>query len=179
MLSIITECESQCPHPDWSLLKKIDFNQDVASLDTWLSKAFSEASQATNFKGLWFGLFNPIYDEEPTADIYVAVKTEFDSEEIEWACEATSSPAARILHSKVLDAIYRIAYGKDCGLANDAEYPLVLAYGAMLAKAALEKAKFESPFDTLAGAAVGFDSGDSLFLGEFSGGKFVCNIRAG
>lgn len=179
MLSVIAECEVQCPHPDWRLLKKIDFNQDVASLSTWLSKAFSEASQSTNFKGLWFGLFNPIYDEEPTADIYVAASPEFDSGEIEWACDATFSPAEGMLHSKVLDAIYRIAYGKDSGLGNDAEYPLVLAYGAMLAKAALEQAKFKSPFDTLVGAAVGFDSGDSFFLGEFCNGKFVCNIQAG
>lgn len=179
MLGVIAECEAQCPHPDWNLLRKIDFDQDVSSLHTWLVKAFSEASLSTNFKGLWFGLSNPVYSEGPTADIYVAASPEFESGDVEWACNSTFYPEEGPLHSKVLEAVYRIAYDNEGGLANNAEYPLVLAYGAMVAEAALEQVKLKPPFNTLVGAAVGFDSGDLLFLGEFSNGKFICNIQAG
>lgn len=179
MLGVIAECEAQCPHPDWNLLREIDFNQEVGSLNTWLAKALSEASLSTNFKGLWFGLSNPVYAEKPTADIYVAASPEFESGGIEWACNSTFYPEYGPLHSKVLDAIYRIAYDYEDGLANNAEYPLVLAYGAMVAKAALEQAKLKLPFKSLTGAAVGFDGGDFLFLGGIASGKFICNIQEG
>jgi hypothetical protein len=179
MLGVIAECESQIPHGDWEQLKSIDFNQEIKALNSWLDQALSDASSTTKFKGLWFGLSNPYYADEPTADVYVAASPEFNCDDIKWACNATFYPKNGALRSKVLNSIYRIAYDTADGLCNDAEYPLVLAYGAMMARTALEKRKFDSPFDALEGAAVGFDSGDLLLLGRFADGKFISDVQAG
>lgn len=179
MLCVIAECESQRPHPDWAQLKKLDFTEELVSAHSWLARALAEASESEKYEGLWFGLFNPVYDELPTADIYVAASPEFVAGDIDWACNSTFYPEARCLGSKTLDAIYRIAYRSNDGLGNNAEYPLVLAYGAILARHALEQMNLRKPFDSLAGAAVGFDSGDFLFLGNFDSGKFTADIQAG
>lgn len=179
MLRVINECESQHPHPDWALFRNIDFDQELDSLNSWLTSAIGEADDSEQFKGLWFGLNNPGDENGTSADIYLAASPEFAFGELDWACESTFYPDTGPLCSKVLNAIYQIAYAESKSLKNDAEYPLVLAYGAIIARAALEQHKFVGPFSFLKGAAVGFDSGDFLFLGRFDNGKFILDVQAG
>ena len=88
-------------------------------------------------------------------------------------------PKSRYLNSKVLTAVYRLAYRSANALGNAAEYPLCLAYGAMVACEALESGRLSGPFANLLGAAAGFDSGDLLFLGSFSDGTFRVMPEAG
>jgi hypothetical protein len=68
-----------------------------------------------------------------------------------------------------LAAIYRIAY-RPGGLANDAEYPLCLAYAAFAVRELLNRIDPKLVLDSVGpvGVAVGFDSGDFLLLGRFT-----------
>jgi hypothetical protein len=69
----------------------------------------------------------------------------------------------------VLAKLHKIAYRKD-GLANDAEYPLCLAYGGLAIRDLLrsvEPSVFLGKSPSL-GVAVGFDSGDFVLLGKLS-----------
>ncbi len=179
MLAVIKECEVQQPHPDWEAFKRIDYDQELDEAGGWLARALSEAKAGKEYRGLWFGLSNPVYDDVPTADIYLAASPEYADGEIDWAAESTFYPDSGELHSRVLDQLYQMAYANEDGLGNDAEYPLVLAYGAIIARRALEGQALGGAFGSLAGAAVGFDDGDFLVLGQFRDGKFIANIQAG
>jgi hypothetical protein len=179
MARVIDWCEPRRPHPDWRRLRALDYDQDVPRLSRWLATALGEAPVSGRFQGLWFGLCNPVVDDEATADLYVIGSSRFDPTDIEWAVGADFRPEAGDLGSAALAGIYRIAYASADGLGNDAEYPLVLACGAMLARAALEVAPLAGPFGSVQGAAVGFDSGDFLFLGPFSGGRLRLDVRGG
>lgn len=180
MMAVIDECESQRAHKDWAKLRKIDFNADACRLAPWLMGSLAEAATPNAFQGLWFGLNNPVVQGNDTADIYIAASENFDGSSLDWACNAEFYPSAGNLHSIGLTAIYKLAYNSRNGLQNDAEYPLVLAYGAMLARTALESLNIASAsLPMLKGAAVGFDSGDLLFLGTVEDGAFKTQIRAG
>jgi hypothetical protein len=179
MLAVIDECERQRPADGWKHLRELDYEQDGYRLSSWLTSALAEGPASASFKGLWFGLFNPVVDGDSSADIYVAGSAEFEPTGIDWACNSTFYPEGRYLESAVLGGIYRIAYRSDDGLGNDAEHPLVIACGAMLAKAALESITLRGPFRPVEGAAVGFDSGDFFFLGSFVGGKLKPKVTIG
>lgn len=179
MNGLIAHCESQIPHPAWSSFREVDFEADSEALKCWLPTAWAEADSSASFKGVWFGLNNPVIGTEPTADIYVAASPTFYRGSIDWAAGATFYPENGYLNSSVLTKIYRLAYSGNESLGNNAEYPLILAYGAMAARAALEATELSAPFAQLSGAAVGFDSGDLLFIGSFSDGRFYANVTAG
>lgn len=174
MQAIIDECSGQCPHPDWDRMRNIDFAADEMAIPSWLEIAFASPSSKGR-KGLWFGLFNPIVAGKPTADIYAAAAPEFDGATINWAEKIDRPHAGSYLRSKVLGAIYSLAYEAKQSLGNDAEYPLALTYGAVVAYETLSKGVLPAVLHDVCGAAVGFDSGDLLFLGDFRDGKFQAN----
>lgn len=178
MTLVIDECEAQRPHPHWSLMRTLDYDEKTAKLRSWIEGALSEQPTGFQLKGLWFGLNNPMVNGEATADIYVAGSSKFD-EGIGWASETEFFPERGYFDSDVLAKIYAVAYATRDGLGNDAEYPLVLAYGAMLARAALEWLAAAPALQDLEGAAVGFDSGDFLSLGGFENQRFKTAVRVG
>lgn len=179
MHRLISHCEEQVPHEDWERMRQIDYEADRQVLDHWLAASFAEADGSALFRGLWFGINNPVIRDQPTADIYVCASTRFEPKSLDWAVASNFFPESRYLNSKVLTAVYRLAYPSKTSLGNDAEYPLGLAYGAMAAGAALESARLVGPFTHLLGAAAGFDAGDFLFLGTFADGKFCAMPEAG
>jgi len=179
MLRLIEYCEAQLPHEDWSRMRQIDYAADSHRLDRWLATSFAEANPSASFRGLWFGIDNPIVRGQSTADIYLCASTKFEPWSLDWAVAAQFYPKSRYLNSKVLTAVYRLAYRSANALGNAAEYPLCLAYGAMVACEALESGRLSGPFANLLGAAAGFDSGDLLFLGSFSDGTFRVMPEAG
>ena len=178
MQMLIAHCEQQIPHNDWSKLRRVDYEADTKALEGWLGEALAKAPPGEALQGLWFGLCNPLVDDETTADIYIAASTEYSSGSIDWAVEASFFPENGFLNSRVLSEVYRLAYSDPNGLGNEAEYPLALAYGAMAARAALESSVSLLPRELL-GAAAGFDSGDFLFLGTFQHRRFKANVTAG
>ena len=125
--------------PGLAAQRRIAFHLDESALNDWLPQALAGAGSATSFKGLWFGLNNPVVKGAVTADIYVGASESYASDSLDWAMEPAELSKPGYLRSKVLDAIYSLAYGRDGGLENDAEYPLVLAYGSMCAREALER----------------------------------------
>jgi hypothetical protein len=173
MHDVIEECRSQYPHGDWEKFETIDFNQESYASSHWLKKTLAQADHQTVFKGLWFGLANPVEATGAiTADLYVTASPYFDPDGLDWACKASYTPEFGYFNSQVLAAIYGIAYSER-GLEFRAEYPLILAYGAMLARSALQDVDLTIPFDKLEGASVGFDGGDFLFLGRLDKGRLI------
>lgn len=179
MHTLIAHCERQVPHRDWSRMRQIDYEADRHVLGQWLTTFFAEAPPSASFKGLWFGLNNPVVDDQPTADIYVSASTKYETGSLDWAVGPVFCPESGYLNSRVLAAVYDLAYSSDAGLGNDAEYPLALAYGAMVARQALESVRLSGPFANLSGAAAGFDSGDFLVLGSFLEGRLRARVEAG
>jgi hypothetical protein len=179
MHSLIAECERQRPHADWQRLRALKFDLQLQHLTAWITRATSEATEGQKYRGIWFGLTNPVRSGVTTADVYIAAGPAFSSDSLDWAQNLTLFPRHRYLLSPVLASIYAVAYSSKRALGNDAEYPLVLAYGAMLARAALELNVLPEQMKSVKGAAVGFDSGDFLFLGSFSRGRFRIDVRPG
>jgi len=160
MHAVIAECAQQRPHPDWDRLNELDFDADATNTERWLETAFPNPAHHRLREGLWFGLFNPVRSGKPTADAYVIAAPNFDETSIEWACDSDEPNQGSYLYSSVLRDIYSIAYASKAGLENDAEYPLVLAYGGIAARTALTRSLRWRFFPKLRGAAAGFDSGD-------------------
>lgn len=180
MKIVIDECARQHPHPDWAIFSNIDFDRDRAALDSWLPTAFSNPDNGNSSSGLWFGLFNPAnVSGEASADVYVAVAPDFDGSSIDWTGGIDGLDAPNYLESVVLAKIYEVAYNSTSGLKNAAEYPLTLAYGGIVAHSILQRNTLPMALQRLEGAAVGFDSGDVLYLGEFVDSKFISNVRIG
>jgi hypothetical protein len=167
---LIARCSQARPHPDWEELKSIPF-EDITKLRQWIERPFLLDPPPVHLAGLWFGLFNPIYNGEAAADMYVCGSTRFDpnDETGDWATGPEWWPQHRYAQSSMLADIYKIAYRSD-GLGNDAEYPLCLAYGALAVRDLLSELNPElvlKSADSL-GVAVGFDSGDFVLVGRLS-----------
>ncbi len=175
MQRMIQRFQEAYPHPDWDELAGLPY-EDVADLQDWLYKQFQLYPPKKSLAGLWFGLFNPIYDQGPVADIYVCGTNQFTSDpsNSQWAVNADWRPKGRYAHSKILANIYKIAY-RESGLGNDAEYPLCLMYGAAVVRELLNSPnnKAITRHYGTPGLAVGFDSGDFVLLGRLTSGGIV------
>ena len=178
MHAVIAECNAQRPHTDWQVFRDLDYGADAERLRHWLSDVYRDEA-ATLFKGLWVGLVQLIRDGETVADAYLAAAAKFEAGAIDWTDGLEWAGENSYLNSKILKSIYRLAYGRQDGLGNDAEYPLVLAYGAMAVIEALQQPLLPFALRSLQGVSVGYDGGDFLFLGEFRDGRFVTDVMAG
>jgi hypothetical protein len=179
MASLIDQCEAAHPHSDWNKLRALPYS-DLSVLLDWIQEPFRDEPPKVPLKGLWFGLFNPCPDgRTPVADIYLCGSERFDSDpnDNSWAVGPEWWPKDRYANSAVLTDVYRIAYRqgsrvaeqKGC-LGNNAEYPLVLGYGAFGVRELLQQVEPSLVLgrsDSL-GVAVGFDSGDFVLLGELA-----------
>lgn len=106
--------------------------------------------------------------------MYLSLCARFDSLTIDWAHE--SLVTGECMNSDVLRAIYGAAYGTEGGLENSAEYPIALAYSAMMTIEAFTHAPSQI-LSSLNGAVCGFDNGDALLLGTFEDGVFRRSVR--
>jgi hypothetical protein len=177
MGAVIDECERQYPHPDWRQLREVDFLADQAYLEQWLSEALPGVS-GHGVRGLWFGIATyQCEDETETIDLYARSTRSFDSdqESLRWIRDSAQDDS--MLDSTVLDEIHDVAYAHDGGLANDAEYPLALAYGAIVAIEAVRQLQRLNRLQELEGAVASFDEGDGITLGRLHDGRFVFNAQ--
>jgi hypothetical protein len=166
----IARCAKGRPHPDWEQLRALPY-ENLDELREWIEGPFRYEPREKTLAGLWFGLFNPIYDRMPSADIYVSGSTRFEPHpgDNSWAVRPEWWPECRYAHSSVLARVYRIAY-REGGLGSDAEYPLCLAYGGLAVRdllRAVEPSLILGSSPSV-GVAVGFDSGDFVLVGELS-----------
>lgn len=165
LLRIIHFCEGARPHPDWFALRALDVEGDLRLLQRWLETVMQTMPPPAPITGLWFGLFNPVAQGRVTADVHLIGAT-YDATDPDWLFRQRWGEDTPDSGSAVLDAIYQIAYGCEGGLGNDAEYPLCLAYAALVVR---HLARIMGPM-LLGDAAqrvlnVGFDSGDFLCIG--------------
>src|SRR5436305_1014811 len=87
MSEVVSAHESAHPQYDWEPLKRLDFNESDELLQKWLAPAFKrEPPRAKRIRAIWCGLFQPIRDGEPVADMYVAGTKNFEMNAVpsEW-----------------------------------------------------------------------------------------------
>lgn len=180
MARVIDFCSAAIPDPQWDLFRDpgyLDYEYDLSHLAERFERIFGEEPAPDEIDGLWFGLFNPDYQDEATADMHVGGGVGAREDPGTWAEDLAWRPrAGRVTRSQVLHAIYYVAYygmerdGWVPGLGNDAEHPLCLTYAALVVRWLTATL----PTDLLLGGAderviqVGFDSGDFLTLGTLS-----------
>ena len=168
MSEVIDVCQKSVPHKDWERLRDLPYD-DIYLLNEWFNGLLKSDPISEDIRGLWFGLFNPIYDDEPSSDMYFSGSVEYDEsdEDFEWACTVEYLPEGRYARSSILNDIYQIAYSSEHGLKNNAEWTLALSYATLAVKHLLTTVDPElivrHKHDI--GIAVGFDSGDAVQLG--------------
>ena len=183
MGEIISICSHDVPHADWSRLSALNYDGDVASLTSWIPGVFGRQPAPFPIQGLWIGLCNPCADSKVWADMYVGSVAQYapDDEELNWLWKAGRRhyPEDAYAHSASLRSIYEIAYGRDGGLGNDAEWPLCLAFGAFTVRSLLQGQSTRLVASTAPriGVAVGFDSGDMMKLGELTESGFLTTCK--
>jgi hypothetical protein len=168
---LIDKCAKGHPHADWKKLAALPY-ENLKELSKWIEKPFRSEPSRPRLAGLWFGLFNPCYDDETAADMYVCGSKRFHDRagDNSWAVHPAWFPKHCDAHSSVLAKLYTIAYPEVGGLENDAEYPLCLAYASLAVRDLLRAADpslFLGKSKSL-GIAVGFDSGDFILVGKLS-----------
>lgn len=178
MGEVIDVCSRGVPHADWSRLSKIDYDQDVEVLVSWIPQVFERQPAPFQIQGLWIGLCNPSTNGKVWADMYVGALPHYTSEdeELSWLWKGQRHyPKGAYANSASLRSIYEIAYGRDCGLGNDAEWSLCLAFGAFAVRSLLhgESTRLVRSAAPQIGVVVGFDDGDMLKIGELTEGGFV------
>lgn len=173
--AVIEECKRQRPHPDWDLFRDIDFSADQPRLELWL-RSVMPAPSAAPVRGLWFSIGNYLCEDgTETADIYVRSTRCYDPESTRWFSDTEQED--NLLDSVVLAQIYGIAYKREQGLGNNAEYPLTLAYGAIVAVEAIRALSPAEDLGSLEGAVAGFHDGDTIDLGRRMNGRFTLDVR--
>lgn len=175
MNRVVDACNDSYPHEDWSYFRNLEYD-NWESLHQWMDEIFHDHPPPANLAGLWFGLFNPIYGDDPTADVNISGSSRFDPDpdDNSWAVESVWPPINRPAHSSILSEIYTTAYRPN-GLGNDAEWSLCLAYGCLVIRILIQSgtpSHFLGSSPSL-GVAVGFNSGDFILLGQLAMTGFI------
>ena len=169
MTALIDYTAQAQPSAKWDELRFLDYQADALALRDWLTGVLADEPPAPNVKAYWFGVFNPVVEDEASCGFYVSGATEdYTPDSLDWACwtEETYLPQDRYAPSQVLPALYRTAQRmEDAELLG--EYTLCLGYVCL---AVMEMARSLEPRLFLGGAeerpiAAGFDAGDGLLLG--------------
>jgi hypothetical protein len=182
MQELIAACEGRNPEGDWRPLKDLDFEREIPRLrDQWLAAVFTTRPPVNDgVTGLWFGLFNPIYDGGAVADFYVAGGVaETEDENADWASAPKYFPEGRYAHSEVLAAIYHIVEAHDSALGRKAEEYVCLGYVAFVVQELLRDVdtKLVVTDNGFVRVAIGWDSGDALYIGTLTRRGFEPQAR--
>jgi len=171
IVDLVDYCESQLPSNVWEQIRGLDFEGDVTRLAQWLEAVLTNEPPAENIQAFWFGLYNPITDDQDTScDLYLSGSVDFDPEDEtgDWTCWEQDSylPDQKYAHSQVLDSIYKLVAGKD--EAEIGEYVLCLGYACLAIREVCDKIESRLLLGTRKwrGVAAGFDSGDFIVLGR-------------
>ena len=161
------------PSPIWATLKTLDHQQDAIGIRTWLEGVLTAEPPPSHVKAFWFGIYNPVVDEEESRGLYMVGSTApYSDDDPGWACWNDDSYLSddRYTPSTVLSDIYK-AINADDNLIPFGEYTLILGYASLAVAEAIREI---SPSLFFGGSAsnerldvgVGFDDGDYLLLGR-------------
>lgn len=64
MRELIDWCSAQQPHDDWKSLRNLGFSAELERLRSWLDDVLSAEPPNPSVTGIYFGLFNPQYDDD-------------------------------------------------------------------------------------------------------------------
>jgi hypothetical protein len=194
MAVIISDCEQLLPHAGWQLLREIDYETDLQILkNEWLQRALIEKPSDFIIQGIWIGIVNYGTENDEYSDMYFSAGTLCNDEKLDmnWTHQLQYFPKAGFANSSALRSIYKIA--KDIGDAESdsgnhypstdfghvAEYTCCLSYAAFAVKYIFQEV--DSTLISNGGQssciAVGFDSGDALFLGRLTPDNFDLDAK--
>jgi hypothetical protein len=179
---VIDICEGQRRHDDWQRLRALEWDGGVTRVAEWLHDVLQRKPPPQTVRGLWFGVNNPVdADGRTRSDLYVAGTSEYDpdDEDLGWVSSGIYYPDAQPAPACLTD-MYRIAYMRDDGLQNDAEWPVALVFGCVAVARALEalgRSRDSWRPGAPAGVVCGFDGGDFIFVGELRPDWFRASPR--
>ena len=180
--AIIDRCVEHWPHQNWAQFRALQLEPDIARLKCWLTSLLAADPPRADARVLWFGLCNPIREDQPTSNLTVCgfAADPQHAGPIMW------QPKGRDAGSEVLAQIYALAYAEeqctraggileeddedDPSFGSDAEYALCLTYAGLVVRTLASELAAEL---FLAQAAerelfVGFDCGDAIRLGTIT-----------
>lgn len=167
MQALLAEHAARLPDVDWEFVESIDVESELAWLrDDWFNPLIEEDPPGASgeLAAVWFGLYSPSLDGEPSHDMYVGGSKRFAlDQDWDWAAYGRIwSPDGRCARSSVLAALCQA--GDDEGF--DPQH-LSLGYAVITAAKLMEQADPEL-FGARArpvGVAVGWDSGHPVYIG--------------
>ena len=175
--SIVDLCARHSPHPDWPAIRAIDWGADVPRLRSWFHETLIHEAPPEPLAGIYFACCQPVLQSGgATADLELVGTREFDANDVnqEWIFTRHYFPKA-YAESAALDQLYGLCYRTHDwrhpvlgALANDAEWPVGLAFGVLAARASIEKLTVRDlpAKSDRVGVAAGWDEGDLLVIGE-------------
>lgn len=165
MRSLIDLHATKYPRHDWRSLRALDWSEHD-QLAHWLARVLDEEPPGRQ-RVLWLGIFNPIRDGQPNANLYIAGSNTWDVDGDWWGADKKTWwwPDLRHAHSRCLDELYQRCY--PTGPGNDAENLLGLGYAARVFVELVRTAARDRFLggNAQVALAVGWDSGGPFGLG--------------
>ena len=171
MQELIDYTAGVVPNNRWDDLRSLDYRQDTIILRSWLATLLTREAPAVGVVAYWFGIFNPIVNDTDSCGFYVSGSRERYKPGSDWACWKPGAyvPQGRYAPSQVLPLLYRTAINVE-DPERLGEYTLCLGYVCLVVA---DLVRYLDP-PLLVGkatertVAVGFDSGDQIFLGSLT-----------
>jgi hypothetical protein len=171
--SVVEACARRSPR-DWSPFRWMNWTRSADEFAQRFEACIEIEPPGAEIDGLWIGLFNPVERSKTVLDCYLAGNFGFDANSVDWACGPRYWPEARYFEIPVLKEVYQLAHENTDRPGSAAEQALGEAFVASCASATIAELFPRSPSlnRRVFGVGYGFDSGDHLFLGRVTQGKF-------
>jgi hypothetical protein len=178
MRSLIDQHAAKYPQHDWRPIHAIEWNEN-GRLSQWLDRLLIEEPPSRP-RVLWLGLFNPIINDQPTADLYIAGSKTWKADGDWWGVGRKTWwwPNSRYSNSRCLHELYQRCY--PTGPGNDGENLLGLGYAARVLVELVQPPHRERLLGGSAkvALAVGWDSGSPFELGMLNTGGLQLRTAA-
>lgn len=194
MAVIISDCEQILPHAGWQLLREIDYEADLRTLENeWLQRSLAEKLSDFVIQGIWIGIVTYGTENDEYSDMYFSAGTFCNDEDgdMSWIYHIKYFPKVGFANSNALRSIYKIAkdieeaeidsgnYNLNTDFGHAAEYTCCLSFAIFAVKYIFQEVdpKLINNDEQFICVAVGFDSGDALFLGMLSPLGLVLDVK--
>ena len=160
MQEMVDACAEQRPHEDWPRVRALAWQDDVERVGRWFGALVAASPPGpAGVADLYFGLHSPV---DRHGDASAAMHVIGYARARSWPGQKIWSPDGQRADSALFPDLYTIAYGREPGLGNDLEYPILLTYAALLVRELGRR--HAAPLVGMELRA-GFDSGDIVKIG--------------